>query len=341
MPRRATERELLVEGSEFLRDIQPPTYAIQPILPLSYVMSITSPAGSGKSALADMLSIGCVTGAPMGPLRFRKGKVLRLLGENPYNAKLQLKAACLMHRTPQEALADIVVYPLGKSINEVVADIFREVAARELGPFVMVNVDTSAAYFNGNNENDRAQMHEHAVAMRRLAGLPGSPGVLVNCHPVGSPDRENLLPAGGKSFTNQLDGNLTLWNDGGGLMTVHHSPKFRAPAFDAFAVALHEQTIGFADGSTATIPVAAILSENEERVARSKIILDEDVLLEAIDARPDGTLVQWAQDCGWAQPNGQPYKMQVSRVLKRLAQARRLAKDTAGRWVITKEAGKK
>src|SRR6185295_1066621 len=65
----------------------------------------------------------------------------------------------------------------------------------------LVIVDTSAAYFEGTEENGNVEAGTHARQMRQILGsLPGGPCVIVLCHPVKSPTQDNLLPRGGGAF---------------------------------------------------------------------------------------------------------------------------------------------
>ena len=67
--------------------------------------------------------------------------------------------------------------------------------------------------------------------MRSLITLvPGRPAVLVNCHPVKNASPDNLLPAGGGNFLNQVDGNLTAAKTEG-TTALHSQGKFRGVEF--------------------------------------------------------------------------------------------------------------
>ena len=72
-----------------------------------------------------------------------------------------------------------------------------------------MNVDTSATFFELENENDNAQMAAHARLMRSLTTLPGGPVVLVACHPTKSAADDNMIPRGGGAFLAEIDRILT------------------------------------------------------------------------------------------------------------------------------------
>jgi hypothetical protein len=82
------------------------------------------------------------------------------------------------------------------------------------GEFGLVIIDTGPVFYEGDDENNRTQQGRHAEMLRQLINIiPGKPAVIANCHPVKNATADNLLPAGGGSFLNQVDGNLTGCED--------------------------------------------------------------------------------------------------------------------------------
>jgi hypothetical protein len=76
-----------------------------------------------------------------------------------------------------------------------------ELEAQKLGGFDLVIIDTSAAYFPGDNENNNAQASPYARAQRTLTKVQGGPCVIALCHPakyVSEPSQ--LLPRGGGAY---------------------------------------------------------------------------------------------------------------------------------------------
>jgi hypothetical protein len=99
------------------------------------------------------------------------------------------------------------------------------------GEFGLAIIDTGPAFFEGDDENSRAQMGSHAKMFRDLIDVvPGRPCVIVNCHPVKNAPADNLLPAGGGSFLNEVDGNLTA-SKTESTVELHWQGKFRGPEF--------------------------------------------------------------------------------------------------------------
>jgi hypothetical protein len=78
-----------------------------------------------------------------------------------------------------------------------------------LGDFALIVVDTSAAFFEGEDENSNAQQGAHARRVRDARG----PCVLVACHPPKNAGDDNIQPRGGGAFLAEVDGNLIARND--------------------------------------------------------------------------------------------------------------------------------
>ena len=103
---------------------------------------------------------------------------------------------------------------------------------KRLGGVQLIIVDTSAAYFEGESENDNAQAGDHARMLRSLTRLDGGPCVVVNCHPTKYATDNNLVPRGGGAFLNEMDGNMPCINDDGLVRVQRDNAKFRGPQWD-------------------------------------------------------------------------------------------------------------
>ena len=223
-------RRLIKTSEEFVASLKAPDYLIKGVLQRRFIYSMTAPTGAGKTCIAMRIAAHVAFGVPLLGRPVKQGGVLFLAGENPDDVKMRwIKLAEEMAvdvNTSRICWLDARV-PLSK--KELRQRIAAEVAA--LGEVTLVIVDTSAAYFEGNDENDNVQAGNHARAMRGLVDLPGGPTVLVTCHPVKNPDLENLVPRGGGAFVNEVDGNLVCPSKGGGIVEVHWHVKFRGPDF--------------------------------------------------------------------------------------------------------------
>jgi hypothetical protein len=85
--------------------------------------------------------------------------------------------------------------------------------AERLGGFDFIVVDSSAAFFETDDENNNAQAGRHASNLRELTTLPGNPCVLALCHPPKNAGEDNLQPRGGGAYVAEIDGNLTATKD--------------------------------------------------------------------------------------------------------------------------------
>jgi hypothetical protein len=107
-----------------------------------------------------------------------------------------------------EDIDNVYFVPGVFKFTEISERIKQEMAAQELA---LVIVDTSAAYFETDDENNNMQALAHAKRLRELSRLPGGPTVLICCHPTKA--AESLVPRGGGAFLNEVDGNLTCKRD--------------------------------------------------------------------------------------------------------------------------------
>jgi len=326
----------LVTGAKWLASIPPLVYFAKPILQMSQLITMTAPTNTGKSAVTAMIIAAALKGEEIGGIKFRKGCVLALLGENAENARLQLKAAMLAYGVSEEDQDNLVIFPLCKSMEQTVREVKAEVVAKKLGPFVLVSIDTVAAYFGGEDENSNAQVRKHAAFMREFTKpVFGSPCVLANSHPTKDARRDNLLPRGGGALVAEIDSNLTLWNDSG-LLTLHYT-KLRGIPFDPVMIELVPQSVGFSDGTVTDVVVGRIISESDALTKRLQARSEDELLLECIGAKPDATQTQWAEALGWKDGQGRPYRVKVQRTLKRLEAEGKIRKDATGSYIVKRK----
>jgi hypothetical protein len=198
-------------------------------------------------------------------------------------------------------------------------------------------LDTSVALFQGDDENNTKQMLDHARTQRKLCDLPGRPSVVALCHPVkNAASAEQLLPRGGGSYLNELDGNFTLWAHDDRLTDLHWTGKLRGPDFEriTFRLPTITTTTKLMDNKGRALPtvMAEIVTDADVADAEEKTKFQENRLLAAMLAKPDGSLAQWAQDCGWMikgkdDQADKPNKSLVQRVLARLVKDDLVAKE--------------
>ena len=230
---------------------------------------------------------------------------------------------------------DINVYFIGGvySIPERIAEIRSWSEAN--GEIDLAIIDTSAAYFQGDDENANTQLGAHARDMRKLTELPGSPCVMVAAHPVKNATMDNLLPRGGGSFLNEIDGNLTLAKAAGGSR-MHWQGKHRGVDFDPLNFELATVTApSLVDRNGRNIPtvMARALTRKDTAGKAAAARKDEDEVLLQIDRDARQSLKAMAETLGW-QKEGIPDKRRVSSATEKM-QRSKLVTYVARKWKLS------
>jgi AAA domain-containing protein len=325
----ANQPRYSVTSAEFLAGFVPPDYLIDGLLQRGFVYSFTGPTGSGKTSVALLWSAHIALGKKIGEYSVEKGRVLYLAGENPDDIRMRWMA--MAHHIGFDIdTIDVRFVPGVFKLSEIGARIIAEIKAT--GEVALVIIDTSAAFFEGDAENDSVQLGNHARLLRSLVThLPGRPSGLINCHPVKNAAADNLLPRGGGAFLAEVDGNLTCWKNDS-LATVHAQGKFRGPDFAPIPFALKSVTApDLKDSKGRQIPtvIAVAIGETEQKQAEASSRDDENAVLMALPAGPL-SMTALAQKLGWRTRTGQPDKRGVNRVAKRLKQDKLLTAEREG-----------
>jgi predicted transcriptional regulator len=210
------------------------------------------------------------------------------------------------------------------------------------GKIDAIIVDTSAAYFLGDDENNNPQMGAHARKLRTLTTLPGGPCVLVLCHPIKNANEQSqLLPRGGGAFIAEVDGNLTLWRTDD-VTELWHTGKLRGPGFEPITFRLERvlcaalvDTKGRMSPTVRAVPISDTDKDDLARTTRSA----EDAILIAIleQSRPIAAL---ATACGWVSSSGEPQKSKAHRIIKGLAAAGLIRKGRGDTYELTERGDK-
>jgi hypothetical protein len=334
----AAPPQLIYSSPDFLADFTPPDYLIDGIVQRRFVYSLTAPTGTGKTAIALTLAAHVALGRSIGSVRVEKGRVLYLAGENPDDIRMRWLASAEKLGFDLETI-DVYFLPGVFKISEIYGRINDEIS--KIGPVALVIVDTTAAYFEGQDENANVQMGDHARIIRSLVTLPGGPTSMAISHPVKNATPENMVPKGGGSFLNEIDGNL-ICSKVDSVVTLHWCVKHRGPEFTPLQFELHTVTTDrLRDSRGRFIPsvVAVPLSDRERQHAEAGSRQDEDRLLLEIDNDRRHNMVELAMVMNWTMQDGKPYKVKVKRVADRL-QAAKLVTSARGIYTTT-PAGKK
>ena len=334
----ALTAQLLQSSAQFIEGFIPPDYVLDGILQRRFIYSLTGRTGSGKTAIVLLIAASVALGRSIGAHEVQKGRVLYFAGENPDDIRMRW-IAMAQHMDFDDKEIEVCFIPGTFKISELAAQVALE--AKTAGPFVLVIIDTSAAYFEGEDENSNTQAGAHARRLRGLVSLPGNPCVIVNCHPPKNAGDDNVQPRGGGAYIAEMDGNLTARKDDG-VVELHWQGKFRGPDFPPISFQLktvtHER---LKDTKSRNIPtvIATHLSEAAKDEIAKTARSDENRVLGALVADPSASYTQIARNLGLALKSGDPNKMAVSRIVKKLKDAK-LVTIERDKPVIT-EKGKK
>jgi len=333
---------VLLSSAAFVAGFVPPDYLLDGVLQRRFLYSFTGMTGHGKTAVILLLAACVDTGSVFAGHRCAQGSVLILAGENPDDVRMRwIGLAEERGFDPNKSNVHFVagVYPIAL-IREIVA---REAAAAKT-EFSLVIVDTSAAYFPGEEENSNVQLGNHARNMREcLIGLPGGPTVVVTTHPVKNAAEDNLLPRGGGAFIAEVDGNLTCWL-AGDIATVHWAGKYRGPDFGEMVFELQETfapALQDSEGRPMPTVTAHAISDQAHTEIRVKAREEDDVIMRLLAGDEDLSTAAMAERAGWLDKTGEPNRLRAWRSVRRLVSVKLVKKDRAlgGRWALT-EAGR-
>lgn len=328
----ATTGNLIVSSADFLKGFVPPDYLIVGLLQRRFIYSFTGLTGSAKTAIALLLAANVALGRAIGEYEVEKGRVLFLAGENPDDIRMRWMAMAEHHEFNVDEIP-VHFLPGVFKLSEIGMRIKAEL--EKIGPVSLVIIDTSAAYFEGDEENDNIQMIVHAHRLRDLITLlPGEPCIVVCCHPIKNATPENMLPRGGGAFVNEMDGNLTSAKTEAQAL-VHWCGKFRGPEFAPIPFALMTATAkGLEDGKGRKIMtvVAKPMSEEESKKAEAAARSDEDDLLLALAkiGHPPASMAHLALMCNWRTKDNKPNKSKVQRAAERLKKDKLVTIETHG-----------
>jgi hypothetical protein len=320
-------------SSEFVAGFVPPDYLVEGLLQRRFLYSLTAATGTGKTAIALLIMMLVCLGHKLGDREVARGSVLYFAGENPDDIRMRWLAMTQQFGCTPEDIDNVYFVPGVFKFSEIGERIQSEMTTRKIA---LVIVDTSAAYYEGDDENSNTQIGVHARRLRQLVRLDGGPAVLVCCHPVKNAGDDNLLPRGGGAFLNEVDGNLACTKRDSAV-EMHWQGKFRGPEFAPLAFQLKSVTherLKDAKGRLIPTVMAMPLSEEGLRNISAKNRDDEDRVLISIANHPRLTQRDRAIQLGWQMNNGDPYQMRVKRAEKALEKGG-LIKKGRDEWELT------
>jgi hypothetical protein len=331
-PGEDAEAPVRISGiAEFLARYKPINYTIDGLLPGGSIYGVTAKRSAGKTAFLTSTALAVAADrSDIHGFDVEKGRVAYIILENPTDFLMKLAVTAFALGIDVQKLNDKFVIIDMKRSHEAIMRALRENAAR-FGPFQLVNYDTFQAGFPGANFNDNNDTLKHAQSLREFTTLPGKPSVLVACHPVKNPTRDNLEPYGGGSTMNEFDGNLTLWNEGG-VIELHHN-KVRGPEFEPINFRI--EMLGSPDildskGRQPLLPVLRPVSAQDAEESQKAAVNNDVTLLKAMAADPDASIPALARET-------KINASSIKRALPRLATPKsgKLVASVFGKWTLT------
>jgi hypothetical protein len=332
-----SRRRLIVSSQQFVADYVAPEFLIGGIFQRRRIYSLTGKTGDGKTALQLYIAYLLSTATRLGPREVEECPVLYLAGENPDDVRARWLAMGDDLGFDTDAI-DVHWVEGVFTISEMFDRLNEEVEG--LGGFGAVIVDTSAAFFEGDEENDNVQLGRHARLLRKLTELPGEPGVIVGCHPTKRGDI--LIPRGGGSFLAEMDGNLTSRRPSDEVVELHWCGKFRGASFDPVLFKLCPITSDrVRDAKGKLIPSVTVrpIDDTEAERIEDQLATDQEQVLLALDTAPGISQAKIAENLNWVGNHG-PDKAKVNRILASLLNARLADKDLHSKYHPT-DRGKK
>lgn len=321
-----------VSAVAFLADVEEPRWVVSGIVQRGYLYALTAPTNHGKTAVSLVMAMCIATGTPFAGMEVPQGNVLILCGENQDGFRLRMLATLSsLGMAPEHIDGRCWVYPQSGGLLTILAGVKDD--AVEMGELAFVLVDTSVSFFDGADENDNMAALQHALALRDLTRLPGSPAVMANCHPTGTAMKEGCVPRGGSAFLNEIDSNLTVWADAE-TSELHWMRKKRGPDFDPIYFEYTAVTLEQFGRKVPTVVAKAITEDREADIRKHKREEENRVLYE-MNRSDEWTFSEMARVCMFIDRNGNPIKSKVHRVLNRLKEVKLVDHDRRKGWHLT------
>jgi AAA domain len=315
-------------SKDFVAGFVPPDYVIDGLLQEGFLYSLTGATGAGKTAITLRLAASVAMGALFADRETKQRRVLYLAAENPDDVRMRWIA---LSQHMDFDLDTIEVYFIeGVFKISQMADGLKKEAERLGGEFGLVIIDTGPVFYEGDDENNRTQQGNHAKMLRDLITIvPGKPTVVANCHPVKNASPDNLVPAGGGNFLNQVDGNLTA-SKNESTTELHWQGKFRGvdfpPLYFKIKPTNHER-LKDSNGKLIPTVISTWLTEQAKEEIDKGVDVDRRRVLSIVANNRTISLSDIARQMGWNFANGKADKSRATRCVKALMRARWIDTD--------------
>jgi hypothetical protein len=324
----------LKTAATFVGEYEPIAYLIDRIVASSKLYTLTARTGSGKTGFNVVAALAVAANRPeMLGRKVERGRVAYIACENAEDARMRLAVTAFAYGIDLDALGSRMIVHDDREKPERIVHALRLDAAKN-GPFALILVDTFAAIFDGKDVNNPVEAGEFMRRLRPLTQIPGRPAVVVSAHPVKNATESALVPYGAGAIVNEIDGNLTLWNEGA-ISTLHWQRKLRGLDFEPapFRFELLDcPTILDIHGRRVKLPVMMPCSAEAVEEKQKDEAQKDRALLQAMVDEPDATQERWGEMIGQR-------KGRVNGRLRKL-ERQKLVRSVTGKWLVTTEGAK-
>jgi hypothetical protein len=159
--------------------------------------------------------------------------------------------------------------------------------------------------------------------------LPGNPTVLVACHPTKNATDDNMLPRGGGSFLNEVDGNLACIKKGD-LTVISQHGKYRDvyfPPIPFLRSVKYCERLKTKSGKLMPTVVAHLATEQEAAEHGFQVRTEDMQVLELLNKDAAMSLRDIASKSLWITKDNNIDATKVKRVIDRLRKAKLIGED--------------
>jgi hypothetical protein len=237
----------IMSKAEFIKGFVAPDYLIEGLLQRRFIYALTGQTGHAKTAVALLIArlVSCADyNTTLGPHRVDKGRVLYFVGENPDDVRMRVIGSDA--KRSDDVTADNVAFIPGIfDISQMFGVL--EHTIKQSGDVSMIIVDTSAAYFLGNEELSNTQMGAYARLLRRhTTSQAGRPCLCSAIRSSYCSSRRNYCLEGGGAYLAGDGRNLTPGRKRTRWSSFYYN-KMRGPGFQplSFKLENHQDAEAF------------------------------------------------------------------------------------------------
>jgi hypothetical protein len=317
----------------FCAEFRPISYAVAALMREGSLYTCTGRTGEGKTAFLVKLALAIATGrADLIGREVKKGRVAFATAENPDDLRMRFMVACYVFNIDVAVIdRDILV-----SDNRVSPEAITAWIKGAGETFTLIVVDTWQAFFDGKDANNPTQAVEFTRRFRPLTSLKGSPVVVIAAHPPKQAPDDGLLPYGGGSTLNEVDGNFTIAIDASGYFRFHWLGKIRGAPFEPLFYRidrLDSPDVLTIEGARVQMPVMFPVAQEDVEKREAATANRDLALLKAMSENPRGSMQDWAAA-------SEQKKRAVQTALQGRLRKQKLVSKTLGRWTLT-DSGRK